>query len=129
MGVDCARWVLLENASAWIVRANEKVFFPRPWSTPDGNINEATIRWMYALLSVHQFFFLRAEAVFFAVVARPGILLDEIHRQFEWAIAPAAVDDLLELLQRAGCLIVHSEAFNTQRLSSPFQSSPSLIFI
>lgn len=114
VGVDCARWVLLENASAWIVRANEKVFFPRPWSTPDGNINEATIRWM-------------AEAVFFAVVARPGILLDEIHRQFEWAIAPAAVDDLLELLQRAGCLIVHSEAFNTQRLSSPFQNETTSV--
>uniref|UniRef100_A0A1I7XRR6 Transposase n=1 Tax=Heterorhabditis bacteriophora TaxID=37862 RepID=A0A1I7XRR6_HETBA len=55
------------------------------------------------------------------VVANPGIPTKDLHFRFEFALQPAALDDLITILEASGCLTLCEEVFESMQLSSPFQ--------
>ncbi|KAK5972649.1 hypothetical protein GCK32_007582, partial [Trichostrongylus colubriformis] len=108
VGVEAKRWVAAEFASAWCVNVGGKLVSPRPWTMPSGEVCASTVRWM-------------AESVLMTAVSSPGITMKEICFRLEFALQGAAVEDLVTVLEAAGCLKVVDEVFENMNLTSPFQ--------
>ncbi|CAI4224981.1 unnamed protein product [Auanema sp. JU1783] len=112
IGVDCRRWVALENADAWTVKVNQVRVCPRPWTLPNGTVCESTVRWM-------------SESVLMLIIANPGIPMRDIRFRYEFAVQPAVVEDILSLLENAECIKIKEEKFESMTLFSPFAKVPS----
>nr|CDJ81025.1 Hypothetical protein CBG16818 [Haemonchus contortus] len=108
VGVEVKRWVAAEFASAWCVNVGGRLVSPRPWTMPSGEICASTVRWM-------------AESVLMTAVSSPGITMKDICFRLEFALQGAAVQDLISVLEAAGCVKVIDEVFENMNLVSPFQ--------
>ncbi|VDO35322.1 unnamed protein product [Haemonchus placei] len=122
VGVEVKRWVAAEFASAWCVNVGGRLVSPRPWTMPSvcerlggllkglclGEICASTVRWM-------------AESVLMTAVSSPGITMKDICFRLEFALQGAAVQDLITVLESAGCVKVIDEVFENMNLVSPFQ--------
>uniref|UniRef100_A0A0K0CWH7 General transcription factor 3C polypeptide 1 n=1 Tax=Angiostrongylus cantonensis TaxID=6313 RepID=A0A0K0CWH7_ANGCA len=108
VGVDVQRWVSADFALAWCVKVGGRIVSPRPWTMPSGEICPATVRWM-------------AESILMMIVSSPGITLKEVCFRFEFVLQPIAVQDLVTVLEAAGCVNLVEEVFENITLSSLFQ--------
>ncbi|MFH4976341.1 hypothetical protein AB6A40_003050 [Gnathostoma spinigerum] len=107
VGVDCTRYVLPSQSDCWLVRGKMFGFVPAPWTNPTGDINCPTLRWM-------------AEGVLFTLINRPGIPYTDLKAKFAYALQPRLLIELVEVLERCGCVHVLRATPILTRFSSPF---------
>lgn len=62
-----------------------------------------------------------SEGVLFAIHYKPGIRLDELTNVYSFALSPMLLEEILEILEAAGCVRVHSKYITPVTKASPFK--------
>ncbi|CAI5448942.1 unnamed protein product [Caenorhabditis angaria] len=115
-GVDEKRWTTIEFEHIWKITVLDKKWTPRPWIMPMGGVCLATVRWM-------------AESVLLTIVSKLGIQLSDLHFQFEFAIQPVVLRELIDILETLKCVEVVVKEFVSHKMKSPFEESTEKVSI
>ncbi|CAJ0572503.1 unnamed protein product, partial [Mesorhabditis spiculigera] len=113
-GVDTRRYVWNNYVQSWAVIAGDRYFCPRPWIMPDGKACATSLRWML-------------ESLLMAIIMRPGIELKDLKFRYQFALQPACLETLVELLVYSGCITESEESLHTNQLAGPFDTTPALV--
>jgi hypothetical protein len=106
-GIDVKRFVTIQNAKCWMLTNRQFGFFVKPWTKTSGDLDARNLRWI-------------AEGVMFTVNYKPGILLQEIISVYSFALQPALLMEVAELLENIGCLRICSRQLTKMQKESPF---------
>ncbi|KAF1759618.1 hypothetical protein GCK72_016085 [Caenorhabditis remanei] len=113
VGVDDKRWVSNEYEACWTVQLGENRWCPRPWVSPEGTISLPVVRWI-------------TESILLLIIGKVGIQMKDVISNYEFAIQPVAVREIISLLEHLECLNVVKKFFPSTKMSSPFSPPTDL---
>uniref|UniRef100_A0A7E4V5S1 Piwi domain-containing protein n=1 Tax=Panagrellus redivivus TaxID=6233 RepID=A0A7E4V5S1_PANRE len=107
-GIDTRRFVHVKHVLEWALVVNEKAYFVKPWSDPDGTINWGIFRWM-------------AEMVFVSVHESPMTTIEKLRSYFCNVLHGAIVDEIIDILVRAKLIEIVTASVEEPVSVTPFK--------
>ncbi|KAK0414710.1 hypothetical protein QR680_011579 [Steinernema hermaphroditum] len=107
-GIDRERYIDILYVSKWTVKNGDQAFYAYPWTLSNGESHPSTLRWI-------------SEGIFFSILGKPGVLLDDLIANYAFALQPSSLDKILLLLEQVGCITRHVETLSTMKMTSPFE--------